>query len=114
MSYSANLLISTSKRRSCRMHTRTPVEMADRVSRGRAVVMIAATTVFLTAQIVGRPVFLGGTDPSEVRMRFWAINVVVLLLFLATGGGILRNRRLRALLNDEVSDGNRTFGIVAG
>jgi hypothetical protein len=96
------------------MQSQTPVELADRVSRGRAFVMVVVAAIFVVVQVIGRPFFRQGPDASDVQANFWALNVVVLLLFLATGGGLLRNRQLRTLLNDEVSNGNRAAGIVAG
>jgi hypothetical protein len=44
----------------------------------------------------------------------WSINVVVLLLCLATGGGILNDREIRALVNDEVSRANYRTSAIAG
>jgi hypothetical protein len=36
------------------------------------------------------------------------------LLMLAIGSGLLRNRRIRPLVDDEVSRHNREMGIIAG
>jgi hypothetical protein len=44
----------------------------------------------------------------------WTVNVILLLAFLATGGGILTNREIRALVNDEVSRLNYKTSVVAG
>lgn len=97
------------------MQSRTPVEIADRVSRKRAVGVAAAAIAFLIIQLIARPFFIGGPDaPNHLQKNLWAVNAVVLLLLLATGGGLLNRRQIRALVNDEVSRINYKKAVVAG
>ncbi len=96
------------------MQRQSPVDIADRVSRSRAFTTAALAVLFIVVQLMARPFFRDGAGATSTEVRLWAVNVLVLLAFLATGGGLARNRQVRALLNDQVSLGNRTIGIVAG
>jgi hypothetical protein len=98
------------------MQSKSPVEIADRMSRTRALIVAIATFVFLAIQFLTRPFF--GTDPESAshltRQVMWAVNAGVLLLLLGTGGGLLNNRQIRALINDEVSRANYRTSAVTG
>ena len=97
------------------MQSKTPVEIADRYSRRRAFGVAAAAIVFLAVQVISRPFFVaGGNTAQHAKIDMWAVNAVVLLLLLATGGGLLNNGRIRALVNDEVSRSNYRTSVVAG
>ncbi|HEY4954051.1 MAG TPA: hypothetical protein VII02_04120 [Gemmatimonadaceae bacterium] len=98
------------------MQSRTPVEIADVYSRKRAIVFAAAAVVFLLIQVVARPFFAAGAATANLLTPgvMWAINVIFLLLCLATGGGILNRSEIRALVNDEVSDRNYKTSAIAG
>jgi hypothetical protein len=96
------------------MKSESPVEIADQFSRKRVTLVTVATLVFLGVQLIAGP-FWGATRGTPYISQIgWAINAFVLLLMLAMGSGVLRNRRLRALVDDEVSRHNRVMGIVAG
>lgn len=91
------------------------VETADRMSRRRAVVVGLAAVAFLAFQLVDNPFFFvtdHGTAQAVNRRVLWAAYTGLLLLGLATGGGLLK-RRIRALVDDEVSRSNyRTASTV--
>jgi hypothetical protein len=97
------------------MTTKASVELADRISRKRSYLLGAAALVFLGAQVAARPVFVdtpaGG---SGLRGWLWVVNAVVLLLLLATGGGVAQRRQIRALVNDAVSERHRERSVSAG
>lgn len=96
--------------------SRTTIEIADRYSRKRAVIVAVAAIVFFLVYVVIQP-FLAGNPPTAHFLRgetMWAINAFFLLAMLATGGGILNNRRIRALVNDEVSKTNSRTSVAAG
>ena len=96
------------------MQSRSPVEEADQFSRRRVTLVTVATLVFLGIQLIAGP-FWGATRGTPYISQIgWAINAFVLLLMLAIGSGLLRNRRIRALVDDEVSRHNREIGMVAG
>lgn len=89
------------------------VDLADRYSRRRAWLAIIAAGVFLAAHLAARPrVF--GTGAPETRVDWWAVNAVALLAVLATGGGLLNGRRIRALVHDELSRAHLKTAVVGG
>ncbi len=96
------------------MTSKTTVEIADRMSRKRAVIFAAAAGAFLLIQVITRPVIGGSTRASSAQTEGWAINALVLMLCLATGGGLVNGARLRALINDEVSRSNYKTAVGVG
>jgi|CXWL01.1.fsa_nt_gi hypothetical protein len=91
------------------------VEVADRVSRRRALLFVIAVAVFAVVQLFGRPFFLGeAVTPRRLTINLWSLNAFALMLALATGGGVLNRRALRKLVNDEVFRANRTFAAAIG
>jgi MFS family permease len=97
------------------MTTKSSVELADRISRKRAFLLGAAALVFLGAQVAARPVFVDPPpDAPGIRGWLWLVNAVVLLLLLATGGGLAQRRQIRALVNDAVSERHRERSVSAG
>jgi hypothetical protein len=89
------------------------VDLADRYSRKRALVAVVATLVFLGVQFLSRPRAFGIGVPAT-RIDWWAVNAIILLAVLATGGGILNGRGVRALVHDELSVGHLRTALVAG
>lgn len=97
------------------MQSQSPVEIADQLSRRRPIGIAVATAVFLMIQLVAPPFFDGGGDQgSSLRVTFWAINAVVLLALLATRGGLIYRRRVRTLVNDDITRNNHRTALVAG
>lgn len=52
--------------------------------------------------------------PQALHLSAWLCWVVVLMLFLAFAGGLLRGERMRALLNDETTRDHRLRAIACG
>ena len=96
------------------MPLKSPVEIADRISRKRARAGVAGALVFLVAQGVRLLVESGSIAPRRTLLDLWAINALVLLALLVTGGGLLNRREIRALVNDDVSRVNYKLAAVAG
>ncbi|HKC81017.1 MAG TPA: hypothetical protein VKB91_07450 [Gemmatimonadaceae bacterium] len=96
------------------MDSRSPVEIADQFSRRRVTLIAVATLVFLGIQVIAGPFWGVSRGTPYIAQLGWAINAFALLLMLAIGSGLLRNRRVRALVDDEVSRHNREMGIIAG
>jgi hypothetical protein len=89
------------------------VEVADGYSRKRAVVAIVAAVAFLGIQFMARPAaFLEGGPPTGID--WWVVNAVVLLAVLATGGGLLNRRPIRALVQDELARSHLHAALVHG
>jgi protein-S-isoprenylcysteine O-methyltransferase Ste14 len=89
------------------------VELADRYSRKRALVAVVAALVFLGVQFIAQPRVFGGGSPGTT-IDWWAVNAIVLLAVLATGGGILNRRRVRTLVHDDLSRGHLRTAVLAG
>ena len=89
------------------MKSRNVVEFADHISRRRVIGTAAATLAFLLVQMVARPVFRGDAyADSGLRAYMWPLNTALLLLLLLPIGGYIWGRRVRDLVNDEVSRNN--------
>jgi len=73
-----------------------------------------ATLVFLGVQLIAGPFWGARRGTPYISEIGWGINAFVLLLMLAIGSRLLRNRRIRSLVDDEVSRHNRVMGIVVG
>lgn len=98
------------------MESRDLVEIADKNSRKRAIIVAAGAIVFVAGQLLGGPAFRENADQSlySARNIMWSVNVILLLAFLATGGGLLNNPQIRALVNDEVSRANYRVSVIIG
>jgi hypothetical protein len=90
------------------MTTPSDVETADRLSRRRARMLPLLAIIFLSQQAAYF------SDPhtatrlvDHVKIGAWLVLSVVLLLALATGGFWFKPKRVRALMDDEVTHANR-------
>lgn len=89
------------------MEAPNAVEFADRIARRRVIGTTTATVAFLAVQLVARPVFRSdGYAASGPRSYMWAINAAALLLLLLPIGGYVWGRRVRELVNDDISRQN--------
>src|SRR5688572_27317813 len=97
------------------MKSQNDVEIADQLSRRRAIGIAFAAIAFLAIQLVARPVFRAdGFAEAGPRSYMWAINAAVLLLLLLPFGPYIRGPRVRALVHDEVSRNNSRAATTAG
>ena len=95
------------------MHDLQDVEAADRMGRKRSQMFFVLAMVFFAGQsayFVSSPV----TRDSHARVGAWIILVVLILMLIATGGFLLRGRKVRDLLNDETSRLNRLASQALG
>lgn len=97
------------------MPLETPVEIADRYSRKRAVIVAVGALAFLAIHVALGPFFADGLGTARHATvgTMWAVNAIVLLAVLATGGGLLNSAQIRSLVNDEVSQSNYKTSVVA-
>lgn len=89
------------------MDKQSPVEVADRLSRKRAILIALAAIAFLVSQALTSRSHAG--DDTLLT-----VGSVVLLLLLATGGGLLHQTKVRALMNDDVSRDHHRTAIGVG
>jgi hypothetical protein len=98
------------------MTSASDVEKAERVGRARAWLFALQGALFIGWQglfFLGRSE-AGADTADEFSLVLWLAWVVLLLVLLATGGGLLRGSRVRRLLNDELTRLNRLHACAAG
>ena len=88
------------------MSAKSAVEVADRKSRLRAILFAAATLIYIGVQIVVHPMFGNPEYSTGWRMYAWVVNIGLLLVCLAGGGGLANSKAVRRLINDEVAGNN--------
>ncbi len=96
---------------------KTPAEIAERLQKRRARLMLVFPALFLAQQsqfwarhFSGDPLRL--VDKVQVSAYvFWAL---ALLMVLATGGGLFRSAEVRELLSDELTRAHRGFAYAVG
>lgn len=89
------------------------VEKAERLGRSRSRVFFVMAMVLFVQQAtyLSMPEH---TRASGFQLGAWFILVLLLLLLIATGGFLLKGRKVRDLLNDETSRMNRTASQALG
>jgi uncharacterized membrane protein len=95
------------------MHNVHDVEEAERMGRARSRMFFVLAIVFFAGQslyFASSP----ATRDSHARIGAWLILVILILMLLATGGFLLKGRRVRDLLNDETVRLNRLAAQATG
>lgn len=87
------------------------VEKAERASSLRASLMAAGAAI---VAIHAWAEWGGSDSPGPAGGALWVLLVIGWTLVLATGGGLALGKRMRALLNDELSLRNRARATAAG
>jgi hypothetical protein len=92
------------------------IESADRLSRRRARMLPALAMIFIIQQASYFSAHLEDAPRTvdHVKIGAWLVLSVALLLALMTGGFWFRSKRVRDLLNDEVTRANRLDGLRFG
>jgi magnesium-transporting ATPase (P-type) len=95
------------------MHDLRDVEDAERMGRKRSQIFFVLAILFFTGQslyFTSSP----ATRDSHARVGAWLILVILIMMLIATGGFLLRGRKVRDLLNDETSRLNRLASQALG
>lgn len=96
------------------MNTPSDVERAERISRRRARMFPILGIYF----IAGQAIFFSHADSSrriaQFKLSAWLVWALVLLIAFAFAGGHFQGRKVRALVEDDVSRANRAKGYEAG
>jgi hypothetical protein len=92
------------------------VETADRLGRRRARMLPVLSMIFIFQQAshLSARFEEGARTVDQVKISAWLVLSVMLLLALTTGGSWFRPKRVRDLLNDEVTRANRLDALRAG
>lgn len=90
-------------------------ELAERLTRRRARLLPVLAVIFIS----GQAVYFGDVvEPMRMvdatKISAWLVWALALLVLLATGGGLLRSKKVRALLNDEGTRDHRLRAIAFG
>ena len=92
------------------------VEKAERLGRSRARIFAVQAVLFLSWQ----GLYFGGGAADrvrtvhEVKISAWLVTAILLLFLLASGGMLIRGRKVRGLLNDELTRSHRARACVFG
>jgi cytochrome bd-type quinol oxidase subunit 2 len=92
------------------------VEKAERLGRQRASIFAVQAVIFLSWQTL----FVSGhvserlRNVDEFKISAWLVVAMLLLLLLGTGGMLIRGRKVRGLLNDELTRSHRSHACVLG
>jgi hypothetical protein len=92
------------------------VEKAERLSRSRARIFAVQGVLFVSWQAL----YFGGRAADRVRtiqqvkISAWLVTAILLLFLLASGGMLIRGRKVRGLLNDELTRSHRARACVFG
>ena len=89
-------------------------DLADRIAWGRARAATVMALVFVAAQAGSFSDDLPLNRPQTLHLAAWIVWAAALLMFLAWGGGLLRGKRIRALLNDETTLDHRRRALALG
>ena len=90
------------------------IEKAERLGRKRARIFAFQAILFISWQgMFIREAGHGGI-PGGLRLSAWLLWSVALLFLLASGGMLYRARKVRPLLDDELSRSHRMKSQVAG
>ncbi len=95
----------------------SPSDLAEACSKRRTRILWTTCLAFVAwqsghmATLFGSP---GTRYVDRVALIAWLVWVAVLLLVLATGGGLRQSKEVRELMNDELSNANRHDGIMWG
>jgi hypothetical protein len=95
------------------MKVANEVEFADWLARRRAIGLVVAALVYVAVQVIARPVLIDDVAARTApRSYLWVANSVVLLCLLLPITAFVWGRRIRELVNDEVSRLHATKAFV--
>src|SRR4051812_15190971 len=95
------------------MHDLHDVEEAERMGRKRSQIFFVLAIVFFSGQSLYFTSSPAIRD-SHARVGAWLILVILIMMLIATGGFLLRARKVRDLLNDETFRINRLASQALG
>ena len=88
--------------------------LAEKLTKRRARVSIILGIFFLMTMATSLGVDVPANRPETVKIAAWIVWAAALLFLLATGGGLLRGKSVRGLMNDDSTVDNRQRAMVGG
>jgi ABC-type Na+ efflux pump permease subunit len=92
--------------------TSSDVARADRISRSCSIIMTLGAVALIVSCLLNLADDRIAITP--MRASFWGLSMLLWLTLLATGGGLLLSRKVRAILNDELTLANRARAVQTG
>ena len=92
----------------------TMAEQAEKLSKRRARLMPVLAVVYLGQQVSYFAALDADRAIDHVKVGAWVVMSIALLAALMSGGGLLRSREMRAVLNDETTRAHRAAAIEVG
>ena len=83
-------------------------EQAERLSKRRARMFPVVAVFYIAQQVSYFSSLEGGRAVDHFKIGAWAVTSAALLIALISGGGLLRGREMRAMLNDETTRAHRS------
>ena len=97
------------------MKVANEIEFADWIARRRAIGIVVATLVYVAIQVIARPVLIeDAVAATAPRSYLWVANSAVLLCLLLPVTAAIWGRRIRELVNDDVSRLHAHTAVVIG
>lgn len=90
------------------------IDIADRCSRKRAMLLAATALLFGSQSALFGPACLAAGEENHALLLLWSIYAAVAFVLVVTGGAFLKEKRIRALMNDEVTQAHRQIALAAG
>ena len=90
------------------------VDRAERLGRRRARMLPFLAVIYISQQATFFATPDSGRTVDHVKISAWLVLSLILLLALATGGSWLQSKEVRALMNDEVTQANRSKAMTLG
>ena len=92
----------------------SPAETADRLNRRRARILPVLAAFMLIQQATFFGASGGVRSVDMVRNSAWIVLAAVIVATLVTGGYWLQSREVRRLIDDEVTQANRSSALAWG
>jgi hypothetical protein len=94
--------------------TETDFALADRLTQRRARFTTVMAIIFIATQSASIGPDMALSRAQTIQGGAWVIWSIALLTLLATGGGYLRSKAVRDLMNDETTRDNRNRALILG
>lgn len=94
--------------------TSKQMDLAEKLTLRRARGSLALGVLFLTSMATSLNVDFGDSRPANLHLAAWIVWAAALLMLVAAGGGLLRGKAVRGLMNDDSTRENRRSAMITG
>lgn len=89
-------------------------DIADRASRKRASLLAATALLFGSQSLLFARANLANGEDNHALLLLWTVYAAIAFILVLTGGAFLKEKRVRALMNDEVTNAHRRMALGGG